>query len=274
MPIDSILLVWNDALENHSTSMREDTLPGGLPFATTGSGEPLAVFPGMSRDSELRGAQAYQPLARVTGRTVTVVGRPRGLRRGITMRELAGLHAEALRGHFGGPVDLMGISTGGAVALQLAVDHPEVVRRLIVVAAASWLGEAGRSKLRRYGDCVAAGKSGAAILASVLAPPWIQWLVAAKIWLGKRSQRRLDPTNMFATIDAECGFDVTARLGEIRATTLIIGGGRDRAFSEELFKATAAGIPGARLVIYPKRGHIGTMLDFRFGRDVAAFLKE
>jgi pimeloyl-ACP methyl ester carboxylesterase len=189
------------------------------------------------------------------------------------MAELAGLHAEALRGHFQAPVDLMGISTGGAIALQLAVDHPELVRRLIVVAAASWLGEQGRAKLRKYGEQVAAGKSGAAILASVLAPPWLQWAVAAKIWLDARSQPGVDPTNMLATIDAECGFDVTPRLGEIRAPTLIIGGGQDRAFSEELFRATAAGIPGARLVIYPKRGHVGTMWDWRFGRDVAEFLK-
>ena len=58
----------------------------------------------------------------------------------------------------------------------------------------------------------------------------------------------------------------------LMAATLVIGGTRDRAFSTELFRATAAGIPGARLVLYEGRGHLGTMLDPRFGRDVAAFL--
>ena len=248
------------------------TLAGGLPYAEIGTGETLVVFPGLSRQSELRDAKAYGLLARVTGRTVMAVGRPQHLRRGITMPELAGLHAEALRGHFKAPVDLMGISTGGAVALQLTVDHPELVRQLVVVAAASWLGEQGRAKLRKYGEQISAGKSGAAVLASVLAPRWLEWLVAAKIWLDERSQRGVDPTNMLATIDAECGYDVRTRLGEIRAPTLIIGGGRDRAFSEELFRETASGIPGARLVIYPKRGHVGTMWDWRFGKDVAEFL--
>ena len=57
-----------------------------------------------------------------------------------------------------------------------------------------------------------------------------------------------------------------------RAPTLVIAGARDRAFSPELFRATAAGIPGARLILYPNCGHIGTMLNPRFGRDVAAFL--
>jgi len=250
-----------------------NTLAGGLPYAEIGSGEALVVFPGLSRASGLRDAKAYGPLARVTGRTVVAVGRPQNLRRGITMAELAGLHAEALGGHFKAPVDLMGISTGGAIALQLAVDHSDLVRRLMVVAAASWLGEQGRAKLRKYGEQIAAGKSGSGILASVLAPPSLQWLLAAKIWLDERSQRGVDPTNMLATIDAECGYDVRTQLGKIRVPTLIIGGGRDRAFSEELFRETAAGIPGAKLVLYPKRGHVGTMWDWRFGKDVAEFLK-
>jgi pimeloyl-ACP methyl ester carboxylesterase len=63
-------------------------------------------------------------------------------------------------------------------------------------------------------------------------------------------------------------------LGSIKAATLVIAGDRDRAFSPELFRATAAGIPGARLVLYSGRGHLGTMFDSRFGRDVAAFLDE
>jgi hypothetical protein len=167
----------------------------------------------------------------------------------------------------------MGVSTGGAIALQLAVDHPDAVNRLIVVAAASWLGEAGRIKLREYAKCIEQGKSGAGLLASVLAPPWIRWLAAATIWINERSERNVDPGNMLATIDAECGFDVTRRLGEIKSPTLVIGGTRDRAFSPELFRATAEGIPGARLVLYQGRGHLGTMLDPRFGRDVAAFLR-
>jgi pimeloyl-ACP methyl ester carboxylesterase len=228
----------------------------------------------MSRHAEIRDAKAYNPLASVTRRTVYVVGRPRGLRRGITMPDLAAQHAGALSEQFGGPVDVIGISTGGAIALQLAVDHPQTVNRLIVVAAASWLGDAGRLKLRQFGESIAAGKTGASILASILAPPWLSRLATIPLWLEGRSQRGVDPANMLATIDAECGFDVTDRLGEIKAPTLVIGGTRDRAFNSEMFRATAKGIPGSRLILYSGRGHIGTMMDPRFGRDVAAFLQD
>jgi pimeloyl-ACP methyl ester carboxylesterase len=151
--------------------MDGNDLPGGLPYAVAGSGPPLVVLPGLSRHIEIRNARAYWPLASVARRTVYVVGRPRALNRGITMSDLAARHAIALREYFGGPVDVMGVSTGGAIALQLALDHPHAVNRLMVVAAASWLGQAGRIKLREYAKRIEQGKSGAGLLASVLAPP-------------------------------------------------------------------------------------------------------
>src|SRR5262245_55522624 len=92
-------------------AMTGGDMPGGLPYAATGSGPPLVVFPGMSRLIEIGNANAYRPLAAVTHRTAYVVGRPRSLPRGITMSDLAARHAGALRAHFGRPVDLIGIST-------------------------------------------------------------------------------------------------------------------------------------------------------------------
>ncbi|MEV4899445.1 LuxR C-terminal-related transcriptional regulator, partial [Nonomuraea sp. NPDC055795] len=35
---------------------------------------------------------------------------------------------------FGGPVDVLGMSSGGSLALQLAADHPEAVRRVVRVS--------------------------------------------------------------------------------------------------------------------------------------------
>ena len=255
----------------------------GLPFLSVGEGQPLVLFPGLTRcpiepglAAERAAVRAYGPLASKTRRRVCIVGCPRGLPRGVTMAALATAHDAALHELFDGQsVDVLGISTGGTVALQLAVDHGSRIQRLVVATAASWLGAEGREKLRRYGELVAAGKSGASVLASVLTPRFIQWPAAAAFWLGDRlGERRCDPGDMLATIDAECGFDVTARLSEIIARTLIIGGASDRAFPPALVRATAAGIPNAELHVYDRRGHVGTMFDPRFGADVAAFLNQ
>jgi len=121
--------------------MHADELTGGLPCAVTGIGPPLVVLPGLSRYSEIGDAKAYRPLAATTQRTIYVVGRPRALPRGISMRAMAAIHATALQERFGRQVDVIGVSTGGAIALQLAADHPEVVGCLIIAAAASWLGD-------------------------------------------------------------------------------------------------------------------------------------
>jgi pimeloyl-ACP methyl ester carboxylesterase len=60
------------------------------------------------------------------------------------------------------------------------------------------------------------------------------------------------------------------RLGEIAAPTLVIGGEEDPFYSPELFRETAAGIPNARLVLYPGMGHPASGPKFR--QEVLAFL--
>jgi pimeloyl-ACP methyl ester carboxylesterase len=77
------------------------------------------------------------------------VNRRRGLRRGMSMAELAGEHAEAIRSSLGGPVDVAGISTGGSIAQQLAADHSDLVRRLVLLSSACRLGPEGRALQRR-----------------------------------------------------------------------------------------------------------------------------
>lgn len=56
------------------------------------------------------------------------------------MSDIAGYLAEAIEHDVGEAVRLQGTSTGGSVALQLAIDHPDLVRRLVVVASAYRLG--------------------------------------------------------------------------------------------------------------------------------------
>jgi pimeloyl-ACP methyl ester carboxylesterase len=61
-----------------------------------------------------------RPLARQ--RTVWWVNRRQGLEPNVSMADIADDYAEVLRTTFDDPVDVMGISTGGSVALQLTVD--------------------------------------------------------------------------------------------------------------------------------------------------------
>jgi pimeloyl-ACP methyl ester carboxylesterase len=265
-----------------SATVREGRFRNGVPYLAFGEGRPLAVFPGLGmtngnptgigRWGEL---QILRPLARAF--TVYRVGRRVGLRNGTTMADFVEDHAAALEGEFGGSVDVLGISTGGSIALQLAVDRPERVNRLVIAGSAGRLSPHGRELQRRAAELAASGDRGglSAIMAPELADSRLGRKVAGAVLglVGPLFTRRdWDPSDMIRTIMAEDAFDVTERLHEISAPTLVIGGERDTFYAVDLFRETVRGIPDARLMLYGNRKHGGTFTDRRFGRDVRAFL--
>ena len=84
-----------------------------------------------------------------------------------------------------------------------------------------------------------------------------------------------EPDDLLATIQAEDWFDLTDRLGELHVPVLVVGGDRDRFYdSGQVFVQTAARVPGARLILYPGKGHLGTLSGKALPRDVLAFLDE
>jgi pimeloyl-ACP methyl ester carboxylesterase len=79
--------------------------------------------------------------------TVYVISRKPGLAAGATVADIAADYAKAIMDGIGEPVAFSGTSAGGAVALQLAIGFPHLVRRLVLVAAACRLSPAGRRPL-------------------------------------------------------------------------------------------------------------------------------
>ncbi|MFD5623738.1 alpha/beta fold hydrolase [Streptomyces yangpuensis] len=105
----------------------------GLPCLSTGEGPPLivllvtpeaAVPTGASRRLTLRMLRPF--CERFTAPPHT--NRP-GLPSATTTAQLAAVHADAIRATFSRPVNVLGLSTGGSLALQLAADHPELISR-------------------------------------------------------------------------------------------------------------------------------------------------
>ena len=124
---------------------------------------------------------------------------------------------------------MLGISTGGSIVLQLAIDRPSLVRKLVVAGAAFRLSEQGRAFQRRTAELSAAGNRRG--LARMQAPDVTDSRLGRRIaggllWLAGPLfiRREWDPSDMIATIEAEDAFDVGERLGEITAPTLVIGG--------------------------------------------------
>ena len=191
------------------------------------------------------------------------VNRKKGLRPGESMSDIAGHLAAAIEEEFGEPVFLTGESTGGSVVLQLAVDRPELVRSLVVVAAASRLGRAGPACWRRSwpGRC-ARGTT------AVGWPSWRpRWCCPVRCaaqrcrWRGQRGGRwpqriRLTCWSPWTPRDT---FDVTDQLHRITAPTLVIGGGKDVGYCARVDRADRRrrqGRPGAHLPRLGTQSHV------------------
>lgn len=260
----------------------EGTLPGGLPYLAFGQGPPLVALPGFSgrhanptgMERSMQTRNLRLPARRFTVHLVQL--RP-GLPPGTTMSDLADDVAGAVRAHFGGPVPVLGSSTGGSVALQLAVDHPDLVSRLALVCAAARLGDDGRVRQRRLAELTAAGRPRAAwsqLAPAMAATPAGRLLMTALLWLTGPASDPDDPADLLATVAAEDAFDVGAHLGRVTAPTLVVGGARDGFYSRELFVATARGIPDGHLLLFPRGSHMGVASSRAGLRAVTRFLAD
>jgi pimeloyl-ACP methyl ester carboxylesterase len=257
-------------------------LPTRQAFLTVGHGPPLLVLPGLSPDHrrptgtalrmELQQLRAYAATRRVWW-----VQRPQGVEPGTTMAGVAAAYATAARQLFDRPVDVVGFSTGGSVGLQIAADHPDVVRRLAIVSSACRLGPEGRVAQARVAQLVRDGRrrEASGLLMSMLgsAAPARRGLdltgrLLAPVLMGG------DLDDMVATIDAEDAFDATPRLPGITAPMLVVGGAKDRFYDVDLFVRTANGVPDGQVLLHPGKGHAGAMSSPMTSEEVLRFVDE
>ncbi|WP_069160522.1 alpha/beta fold hydrolase [Nocardia altamirensis] len=259
-------------------NITEGALKHGMPYLAMGSGRPLVFLRwftpdhanprGWMRDAEIK---MLAPLAKHF--RVYAVNRAPGMAEGITMADIATQHAAAFQAEFGGPVDVLGISSGGSIALQLAADHPSAVRRLIVASSGYRLDPIAKESQLRYGEAVFAGRRALHLMApTAVSSPALARVLGVAMWLFDPLARPKNPADTYAFVRAEDAFDLDARLHEITTPTLILGGERDAAYSAENFRHTADGIPDSRLTIYPRTTHTGVAKHPDFARDVATFL--
>lgn len=258
-----------------------DRTIGQLECMVTGEGPPLVFLPGMApqngRPVGLMRTGELQSMALFAKRfTAYWMGRPTNLRPGTSFAAMTSTLAEALDEEFNEPVKVLGVSTGGSFAQQLAADHPDQVERLVLMSTGCRLGIEGAISQRRMMTLAATRppRHVLAALASELVPRWRGRAAAhAAMYLaGNRlypSAREL--ADLMVTLAAEDAFDL-ATLPTISAPTLIVSGLLDRFYEPAIMHETAALIPVSRLSIYPTRGHVTVVSDRKAQTEAADFL--
>jgi aminoacrylate hydrolase len=172
----------------------------------------------------------------------------------------------------------VGHSTGGAIGQTIAQDRPERIKRLVL--SATWAGEDNffrrsfevRKELLRAGGLKSYWRASALVQRP---PAWIHTHEAAM--REEEAKMLADPPDadiLLSRIDAILRFDRRARLGAIKAATLVIVAQDDLITPPYLSEELAAKIQGAELAMLPYGGHfVPTVEPAAYNRAVGAFLR-
>jgi pimeloyl-ACP methyl ester carboxylesterase len=182
---------------------------------------------------------------------------------------------------------IAGNSMGGAVSWNYALRHPERLDGLVLVNAAGWPGEqdrddaepplafrlltsgAGRAVLKMIPPAWLAGGLNSAYNDKSLVTPELKARYAD---LARGPGHR----DILLTQRSRPGIPITqADFARITTPTLALVGDEDKIIPSKLTIAMAEAIPGAKLVRYPKGGHVPMeQLPDESVRDLRAFLEQ
>ena len=180
---------------------------------------------------------------------------------------------------------IAGNSMGGGVAWQVAVRHPERVDALILADAAGWPAATLKKpplafKLLKY-------SWGRAFLRSIDNTPLIRSGLRGEVgdpavitepFIARWAELQRAPGHRAILMSIQPGKHSQATkevLATIKAPTLVLWGEIDPLIEVAGAHKFAEAIPGAKLIVYPKVGHLPQVeIPQRSADDVAAFLTD
>lgn len=162
------------------------------------------------------------------------------------------------------PAAVVGYSFGARIALRIAIDHPDVVRSLILESPSAGFGHPAERKARRAAEeelvrhiqedglaaFIETWESAPLFAAERRLPPKVR----ERIHAGRLRNR---PEGLIASLLGAGQGVMTPmhdRLGAVTAPTLVVAGSLDPVGLERS-RVVADGIPGARLVVLHDHGH-------------------
>ncbi|MBW2276699.1 MAG: alpha/beta fold hydrolase [Deltaproteobacteria bacterium] len=235
-----------------------------LHYDLVGNGPSVVLVPGLSLDSRI-----WEPVTGPLEHALTCL-MPDNRGAGLTDVPRGPYSMNQMAGDLYGLLMILGVdstvvvghSMGGYVALQLALDSPELVCGLVLVSTSATgrqdllgMSDEGRRALSRTRgpiEEIARGNIHASVGQRFLEehPDRVDAFVAARI---ARPPRGRGVQGQRAAADA---FDARERLWELQCACTVIHGTGDRLIPVERGRELAQGIEGARLVELDEIGHL------------------
>lgn len=250
-----------------------------MDYISFGTGKKILVMiPGLNdglfpiKGTAIPLAIAYRVFA--SEYTVYVFGRKNKLEEGYSTRDMANDQAEVMRMLGISQADVIGVSQGGMIAQYLAIDHPELVRKLVLAVTMSRQNELVQSVVNGWIKLAYDRDFKNLLIDS-----------AEKAYSEKRLKklRLLYPFLGFVRkpvsfhrflvqANACLGHDSSAELLKISCPTLIIGAKRDQIVGAAASRKLAKAIKDSKLYIYKDYGHTVYEEAKDFNRRILHFL--
>ena len=146
-----------------------------------------------------------------------------------------------------GPLDIVGVSMGGQVAMLIGLRHPDRVRSLVIANTGP---AANPDVMHQRAAAVRADLEGQI---KVTLERWFTEDALANdhpaVQYARDRLRRDDPEAFAAGWDAIAGHNVKDRLGELRMPVTVVAGTVDKAGAVDHVREIHEGIPGSRFVV-------------------------
>ena len=177
---------------------------------------------------------------------------------------------------------VFGFSLGGMIALNLVLDYPERVRRLVLGCTSAggrltvWPEARALHALTNpngSGDRRQDFYDGVWLSVADKTLADAPELIAQLADIAAANPQ--SPAGYTGQLQAVMGHDVAERLGDIAAPALVMHGADDRLIPPDNGRLLAEYIPGARFILYPDAGHLFFIERANeVNRDIRAFLND
>jgi pimeloyl-ACP methyl ester carboxylesterase len=239
-----------------------DTPDGRLAYVRQGSGDPLLLVMGVAGHHRMWGQGFLDRLAErfdVVAFDHRGIGRSRFAEQPFTITDLAE-DAVAVLDHLGWEsAHVIGISMGGVVAQELALNHPARVRRLVL--GCTWSDPDG-AWAPGVGNLAEAASSGDPLTAARLmfeanvSPAFAAGPGRFEEFTGEAAAETVPAPVVLMQMQAAASYGAEARLGALAPATLVVHGTADDVIRTAAGERLAASIPGARLDLLDGAGHL------------------
>ncbi len=251
---------------------------GNVHYITFGKGDkPLIMIPGLRLSNIEGGSKPVAWFYRLFAKEykVYMFDRKDNLKESVTIHDLAEDTADAMNALGIKNASVFGASQGGAIAQDLAIHHPELVKKMVLGVTLSRPNPTIENCINLWID-MANTKGLVAVAEDYTYRGFSEsYLKKNKILipLSLKTQKFMDKDRFIALAKAVLTVDTYDRLEEIKCPVLVLAGGQDKIASRQ---ASVEMIEKLRCdhYIYEELGHEAYTESKDFNRRIFEFFKE